>query len=1061
LEIKIFKFNIFYKIALSILYFISLISLSYFYYESNTKLRINFLKEKLILSTEALFYFIDPINIEDLKIIKESENKIKNTTIKKLTNNLRLDSLFIIEEVNGNYYQLYGNLKSKLIYKPNQLPFLELPNPLLNGLKKLNDNENSSFINYNDEFGEYTSYINFKFINNRKFYFGSKLTNEKIYSLSSSYINKTFFLLLIGIILYSLFYYELSQFKYYKLPSRYNLIIPIIILALFSIFSFTYYIVSFYSNLKKIEMNIYKKDHYNSFSYSIHSIFPPNYYERVFFKDNINPSEIENFNNKINEYLSKFQIHYFKIYIEFNNSYFEIFSLKDSLKSKSEIINFPLIDIDNKYINYLNKFEYFEDEQHIYLPIKYYKGINIYFSFNQLNSFNEGDLYNYLFKIITLFFIISLHLLILINLFKFLFNDNSKLKFISIKFKFIFYIGITSISGFVGISYIFNNYSEELLKTKTIETCQNLAYNIANIAKEDLIIGNTFEATKSSIDDNFQIGMIGLRDIYIMDVFGKYVVNYSDEKTDELANYIDISIIKSIDNIELKESIDERGLFNVLKIYFPIFTIHDGIKIKIGAAIFEYNRDLLYQPIYKAQNTMNYIGIILLLIILSITLFIAIKTTDPITKLTQGVQIISGGNLDYTISINARDEIGLLSDKFNEMTSKIKDYTHNLESMVEQRTREVVQSQETLQKVLSDTPLILFLIDEDGNIIFAQGKGLTNFGLSGDQVKGIPLNDLFSETPQLYFSLQEAKNGNDIKIEIIIENIFFEIQFSVLRDSNKEFIGVIVLFIDITDRKKAEDAIKKAMVEVQTEKKKSDQLLLNILPIKIADELKEKGEVKPVSLRSVSILFTDFKGFTKIASKLSPEELVNELNGIFTQFDQICERRNIEKLKTIGDAFMCAGGLPVINNTHPIDICLTALEMQLFMRMTGEIIRNISGKEFWDMRVGIHTGSVVSGVIGKSKFAYDIWGDSVNIASRMESNCEVSKINISVDTYRFIKEFFECEHRGEIEVKNRGLIDMYFLHKLKPKYSADNNGMTPNDLFQSVYNDIENGKIKI
>jgi class 3 adenylate cyclase len=185
-----------------------------------------------------------------------------------------------------------------------------------------------------------------------------------------------------------------------------------------------------------------------------------------------------------------------------------------------------------------------------------------------------------------------------------------------------------------------------------------------------------------------------------------------------------------------------------------------------------------------------------------------------------------------------------------------------------------------------------------------------------------------------------------------------------------------------------------------------------------------------------------------------PEDLLEKLGMIFLQFDQICERRNIEKLKTIGDAYMCAGGLPEINATHPIDSCLAAIEMQNFMNETKSIIEQISGEEFWDMRLGIHTGTVVAGVIGKTKFAYDVWGDAVNTASRMESNGSIGKINISDSTYRQIKDFFECEYRGKIEAKNKGMIDMYFLLRIKPELSRDARGIIPNEKFFELYKSI-------
>ncbi|MCR9143911.1 MAG: AAA family ATPase [bacterium] len=238
---------------------------------------------------------------------------------------------------------------------------------------------------------------------------------------------------------------------------------------------------------------------------------------------------------------------------------------------------------------------------------------------------------------------------------------------------------------------------------------------------------------------------------------------------------------------------------------------------------------------------------------------------------------------------------------------------------------------------------------------------------------------------------------------------------------------------------------------VAAEREKSDRLLLNILPEQAARELKERGEVEPQHYESATVLFSDFQGFTAIASRMQPEELVRELNQIFHQFDSICERHNVEKLKTIGDAFMCAGGLPEQNETHTIDVCLAALEMIDFLNGIAAIKRDLHGEEFWRMRVGLHTGPVMAGVVGKRKFAYDIWGDAVNVASRCESNGAADRINISEDAYRRIKDFFVCEYRGPIEVKNRGKIAMYFLNGILPELSLSGEGRVPNKEFRERY----------
>jgi adenylate cyclase len=206
-----------------------------------------------------------------------------------------------------------------------------------------------------------------------------------------------------------------------------------------------------------------------------------------------------------------------------------------------------------------------------------------------------------------------------------------------------------------------------------------------------------------------------------------------------------------------------------------------------------------------------------------------------------------------------------------------------------------------------------------------------------------------------------------------------------------------------------------------------ETLLLNILPETVAKELQENGKSAPKEYESVSVLFTDFKGFSTIAESLSPNVLVEELSSFFIAFDAITGKHGLEKIKTIGDAYMCAGGIPVSNETHPIDAVKAGLEMQEFMIVHNKK-RAAEGKIPWDLRVGIHTGPIVAGVVGKKKYAYDIWGSTVNIASRMESNGEAGKVNISQSTYQLISEQFECVHRGKISAKNVGEIDMYFVN---------------------------------
>jgi class 3 adenylate cyclase len=218
--------------------------------------------------------------------------------------------------------------------------------------------------------------------------------------------------------------------------------------------------------------------------------------------------------------------------------------------------------------------------------------------------------------------------------------------------------------------------------------------------------------------------------------------------------------------------------------------------------------------------------------------------------------------------------------------------------------------------------------------------------------------------------------------------------------------------------------LSKSLAVIEEEKKKSDMLLLNILPFATAVELKETGKATPKYYESVSVLFTDFAGFSRIAETLDASELVGILDDIFRGFDEIVKLHGLEKIKTIGDSYMAAGGISG-NDFHPINSVKAALEMQEFLNNKFKVIMG----EKWLMRCGIHTGPVTAGVVGKDKFAYDIWGNTVNLASRMESNSVPGKVNVSEATYQLVKDVFYCIPRGEIEAKNLGKVNMYFVDK--------------------------------
>lgn len=226
---------------------------------------------------------------------------------------------------------------------------------------------------------------------------------------------------------------------------------------------------------------------------------------------------------------------------------------------------------------------------------------------------------------------------------------------------------------------------------------------------------------------------------------------------------------------------------------------------------------------------------------------------------------------------------------------------------------------------------------------------------------------------------------------------------------------------------------------LDNQKAEIETLLLNILPVEVAKELRTSGKAEPRYYENVSVLFTDFKSFSMMAETLTPQEVVSELNACFNAFDEIIGKYQLEKIKTIGDSYMCAGGIPTQDDSHPVRMIEASMEIQQFIldRNEKKIAR---GEQPWDLRVGINVGPVVAGVVGRKKYAYDIWGSTVNIASRMESNGEPGKVNISAATYERVKEFYHCTYRGKIFAKNIGEIDMYFVESLKTSSEADGVG---------------------
>lgn len=240
---------------------------------------------------------------------------------------------------------------------------------------------------------------------------------------------------------------------------------------------------------------------------------------------------------------------------------------------------------------------------------------------------------------------------------------------------------------------------------------------------------------------------------------------------------------------------------------------------------------------------------------------------------------------------------------------------------------------------------------------------------------------------------------------------------------------------------------------ITEEKKLSDMLVKNILPDIIADELINKKKIKPHYYKLATVIFTDFKDFTALSKELSLLDLVNELDTHFAEFDGIIEKHNIEKIKTIGDAYLAVGGIPLENKSNPISVVLAGLEIQRYAERINRLQRKLKFP-LWELRIGIHTGEVFTGVVGKKKFAFEVLGESVFVASRIEDFCEVGKVTISQATYDQVKDYFECTYAQTVDLKNQYPMMIYTVQSIKPGYSIKNEGKVPNNKLFRIIKDL-------
>jgi len=481
-----------------------------------------------------------------------------------------------------------------------------------------------------------------------------------------------------------------------------------------------------------------------------------------------------------------------------------------------------------------------------------------------------------------------------------------------------------------------------------------------------------------------------------------------------------------------------------------------------------------------------------------LTKFIPVIMTSAFGSSESLKEALDSGANDYIrkpiekLELYARVQSAL---KYNEFLRKIREQNEQIVRQVEELKILSVAIKE------SDNSVIIF--DKNGTLEWANDGFSKMYEFSVQDYISTFGNSIFtiSNTPDIYKIMETLRREK--------HSVFYNSQYrtkdrnykwirttlSPVLDDENEIVKIIAIETDISKLKKTEEEltiqnddmmemttylkellltskmkneeirkkneeVEKRYKEIEEKKKtleekklRAEKILLSVLPFEAAIQLQSKGQARPRNYKRVSILFTDFQGFTKACESLTPREVVASVNAYFNEFDKIAERHYIEKIKTIGDAYMCAGGLPLRNRSNPFNVVLAGLEIQNMMSKLTDMPQ-FNDIPHWKLRLGIHSGPVVAGVVGNKKIAYDMWGDSVNVASRMESNGEVGKVNISEATYEQIKDYFDCTHRGRIKVKNRGEISMYFVDGIKPEFAEAGQCIFPNKEFKQILHNM-------
>lgn len=417
--------------------------------------------------------------------------------------------------------------------------------------------------------------------------------------------------------------------------------------------------------------------------------------------------------------------------------------------------------------------------------------------------------------------------------------------------------------------------------------------------------------------------------------------------------------------------------------------------------------------------------------------YVKLREWDDAFKTTQGAfsYVLSKGyNMsDLESKYNAQRmsldrEKRNLENQISQMQGRLADVSAEKNQLSTEKTKLV----ETTQKLEEKN-----VINEE--IITLQKKEVTSISKEKEQAEAAKKEteaelDLLSKEKLKQEILLERNQTQLTEAKLEAEKQKNEVQ---ARNKFLQLSGLVALFFLLLSillfgrfqaKKRSEKTLAGKNKTIEEERLRNEELLLNILPKSIVEELKTHGKAKARRFDQVTVLFSDFVNFTRIAEQLTPEELVEELDKCFKAFDHIIKQYpDIEKIKTIGDAYMCASGLSERKGL-PNNLVQAALDMQSYLSEYKEL-RIKQGKPFFEARIGLHTGPVVAGVVGDIKFAYDIWGDTVNLASRIESNSEAGQVNISQDTYNLIRYRYDCDYRGKMPAKNKGEVDMYFVNK--------------------------------